>query len=217
MVSNAIPESPEAEGAGDYSTAVPTVPELSLAAKVEGLLFVSSGAVQVANLANVLHVPAREIEAALHSLAESYRGRGIRLQRHDSRAQLTSAPELASHVERLLGLEATTHLTQAALEVLAIIAYQQPVTRPHIDSIRGVNSESVLGTLLRHGLIEEAGRSDGPGRPILYRTTPEFLRHFGLNSLSELPPLGLPSIAPAAPEADSPESGEPPQEGSETG
>jgi segregation and condensation protein B len=172
---------------------------------LEGLLFVSTGAVQISHLASVLKVPLREAEAALNSLAESYRRRGIRLQRHDSRAQLTSAPELAEDVERLLGLESTTHLTQAGLEVLAIVAYQQPVTRPHIDSVRGVNSESVLGTLLRHGLIEEAGRSDGPGRPILYVTTPEFLRHFGLSSLNELPPLGLPPLGPEASEEPGPE------------
>jgi segregation and condensation protein B len=201
IVSDAISDAPRAEGAEDYSTAVPDVPELGLAAKVEGLLFVSSGAVQLSHLANVLQVHVREIEAALHSLAESYRGRGIRLQRHDSRAQLTSAPELSQQVERFLGLEATTHLTQAALEVLAIVAYQQPVTRPHIDAVRGVNSESVLGTLLRHSLIDESGRSDGPGRPILYVTTPEFLRHFGLNSLGELPPLILPPVGPPSPEA----------------
>jgi segregation and condensation protein B len=73
--------------------------------------------------------------------------------------------------------------------VLAIIAYQQPVTRPHIDSIRGVNSDSVLRTLLRHGLIEDVGRSEGPGRPILYTTTSEFLQHFGINTLKELPQL----------------------------
>lgn len=217
MEPDSISEAPMAEGAGDYSMAVPALPELSLAAKVEGLLFVSSGAVQIAHLANVLHVHAREVEAALHSLAESYRGRGIRLQRHDSRVQLTSAPELAGEVERLLGLEATAHLTQAALEVLAIIAYQQPVTRPHIDSIRGVNSESVLGTLLRHSLIEEAGRSDGPGRPILYATTPEFLRHFGLNSLSELPPLGLPPFAPSGPGEGAPEAGDSTSAAGETG
>jgi segregation and condensation protein B len=200
VVSDAIPETPEPEGAGDYSTAVPAPADLSLEAKLEGLLFVSTGAVQISHLASVLKVPLREAEAALNSLAESYRRRGIRLQRHDSRAQLTSAPELAEDVERLLGLESTTHLTQAGLEVLAIVAYQQPVTRPHIDSVRGVNSESVLGTLLRHGLIEEAGRSDGPGRPILYVTTPEFLRHFGLSSLNELPPLGLPPLGPEASE-----------------
>jgi len=80
-------------------------------------------------------------------------------------------------------------LSRAAVEVLAIIGYKQPVTRPAIDSIRGVNSDASLKTLLRHGLIEEIGRSAGPGRPILYGTSPEFLQHFGLNSLDELPPL----------------------------
>jgi segregation and condensation protein B len=98
---------------------------------------------------------------------------------------------LADDVERFLHIERTSKLTQAALEVLAIVAYQQPVTRPQIDSVRGVNSDSVLRTLLRHGLIEDAGRSEGPGRPFLYRTTSEFLQHFGLNALKELPQIDL--------------------------
>jgi segregation and condensation protein B len=164
---------------------------LSLQARIEGLLFASAGAVGVDQLVAVLGESARAIEKALEVLAEECRVRGVRVLRHDSRVQLTTAPELAAEVERLLGLQTTTHLSNAAVEVLAIIAYQQPITRPQIDSIRGVNSDSVLGTLLRHGLIAEAGRSDGPGRPILYVTTPEFLQHFGLASLNELPPLGL--------------------------
>jgi segregation and condensation protein B len=102
---------------------------------------------------------------------------------------LTTAPQLAELIERFLGLEATTHLSRAALETLAIIAYQQPVTRPQIDSIRGVNSDSMMKSLLNKGLILESGRADGPGRPILYSTTPEFLQHFGLNSILEMPPL----------------------------
>jgi segregation and condensation protein B len=102
---------------------------------------------------------------------------------------LTTAPELAQDIERFLNLETTSRLTQAATEVLAIIAYEQPVTRPQIDSVRGVNSDSPLRTLLRHGLIEEAGRLSGPGRPILYQTTSEFLQYFGLNTLEEMPPL----------------------------
>ena len=80
---------------------------------------------------------------------------------------------------------------RAALETLAIIAYQQPVTRPSVDSVRGVNSDGVIKSLLSKGLLQEVGRSEGPGRPILYGTTPEFLQHFGLNSLTELPPLDL--------------------------
>ncbi len=103
--------------------------------------------------------------------------------------QLTTAPELAELIERFLGLEATSHLSRAALETLAIIAYQQPVTRPQIDSIRGVNSDGMMKSLLSKGLILESGRSDGPGRPFLYSTTPEFLQHFGLNSILELPSL----------------------------
>ncbi len=149
---------------------------------------------RVDQLAAALGKSVREVETALETLGEACRQRGIRLQRHGAQVQLTTAPEVAADVEKLLGLESTSHLTQAALEVLAIIAYQQPVTRPQIDAVRGVNSDSALRTLLRHGLIDEAGRSEGPGRPILYVTTPEFLQHFGLASLRELPPLGLPAV-----------------------
>jgi len=90
-------------------------------------------------------------------------------------------------------LEAITHLSRAALETLAIIAYQQPTTRPQIDSIRGVNSDSMLRSLLSKGLIVESGRTEGPGRPILFSTAPEFLQHFGLGSISDLPPLSIAS------------------------
>ena len=88
-----------------------------------------------------------------------------------------------------VNLEATTKLSRAALEALAIVAYKQPVTRPAIDAIRGVNSDGVIRSLLNKGLLEEAGRAETPGRPILYQTTLDFLCHFGLSSLDELPPL----------------------------
>ena len=104
---------------------------------------------------------------------------------------MTSAPEAVEAIETFLGLEATSRLSSAALEALAIIAYQQSVTRPQVDAIRGVNSDSVIKNLLHKGLIQEVGRAEGPGRPILYSTTPEFLGHFGLTSLGELPPLNL--------------------------
>lgn len=126
---------------------------------------------------------------ALLNLERSLERRGIRLQKHGAAYQLTSAPSVAGDIERLLQLEETSSISRAALEALAIIAYQQPVTRPHIDSIRGVNSDSVLRTLLRHGLIEESGRSMSPGRPILYSTTSEFLQYFGLAAITDLPPL----------------------------
>jgi segregation and condensation protein B len=134
-------------------------------------------------------VPAERIDRTLADLAADLAQRGIRLQRHAGRVQFTTAPEHARDVEAFLQLEATARLSRAALEVLAIIAYRQPVTKPYVDSLRGVDSESSLTTLLRHGLIEESGRSEGPGRPILYTTTPDFLRHFGLQELGQLPPL----------------------------
>ncbi|HEY44348.1 MAG TPA: SMC-Scp complex subunit ScpB [Anaerolineae bacterium] len=162
---------------------------ISLEARVEALLYVSPSPATIGNLANALGVSNQRVKQALENLAVEYQQRGIRLQFHQSEVQLTTAPELAPDIERFLKLESVTRLTRAALEVLAIIAYQQPVTRPQIDSIRGVNSDSVLRTLLRHGLIEDAGRSDGPGRPILYTTTSEFLQHFGLSTLHELPQL----------------------------
>jgi segregation and condensation protein B len=166
--------------------------ELPLSVKLEALLFVAPEPVTAAQLAAALDVAPSVIERGLHELDASLVNRGLRLQRNAGRFQLTTSPELAELIERFLGLEATTHLSRAALETLAIIAYQQPVTRPQIDAIRGVNSDSMMKSLLSKGLILESGRADGPGRPILYSTTPEFLQHFGLNSILEMPPLAKP-------------------------
>jgi segregation and condensation protein B len=166
--------------------------EPTLAVKLEALLFVAPEPVAPAQLAAALDVTNSVVERGLKELEEALQSRGLRLQRHGGRVQLTSAPELAELVERFLGLEAVSHLSRAALETLAIIAYQQPVTRPQIDAVRGVNSDGMMKSLLGKGLIMESGRADGPGRPILYSTTPEFLQHFGINSILELPPLTLP-------------------------
>ncbi|MBG7609769.1 MAG: SMC-Scp complex subunit ScpB, partial [Anaerolineae bacterium] len=158
----------------------PSEIQLSLEAQIEALIFVASDATPINQLANVLNVTSRSIEKALESLDKTYAGRGLCLQYDHGRVRLTTTPETASIVEDFLGLEATGHLSRAALETLAIVAYQQPITRPYIDVVRGVNSDSVLKTLLFKGLIQETGRAEGPGRPILYSTTPEFLSHFGL-------------------------------------
>ena len=166
--------------------------ELPLSVKLEAMLFVAAEPATIAQLATVLDVAPSVIERGLNELDASLATRGLRLQRHAGRVQLTTAPQLAELIEHFLGLESTTHLSRAALETLAIIAYQQPVTRPQIDSIRGVNSDSMLKSLLNKGLILESGRADGPGRPILYSSTPEFLQHFGLNSILEMPPLARP-------------------------
>ncbi len=116
---------------------------------------------------------------------------GLRLQKIKNQYQLITAPEFAETIEKFLGLEVTSRLTQAALEVLAIVAYKQPATRPEIESIRGVNSDGVVKSLLYKGLIEELGRSEAIGRPILYGVTNEFFQHFGLESLEQLPPVDL--------------------------
>jgi segregation and condensation protein B len=179
------------------------IKDIPLYGIVEALLFVAPGAVGISQLATALNVSNRTIEKALTELEHLYQTRGIRLQQHGGRVQLTSAPEAAEAIETFLGLEATSRLSSAALEALAIIAYQQPVTRPQVDSIRGVNSDGVMKNLLHKGLIQEVGRAEGPGRPILYRTTPEFLGHFGLTSLEELPPLNLEGLTRKA-ERESP-------------
>ena len=167
--------------------------ELSLASKIEAMLFVSAEPVPVSQIAQALDVSASVVERGLKELDDLLRTRGLRLQRNAGRVQLTTAAELAGLVETFLGLEAITHLSRAALETLAIIAYQQPATRPQVDSLRGVNSDAMMKSLLSKGLILESGRAEGPGRPILYSTTPEFLQHFGLNSIVELPSLAVPS------------------------
>jgi segregation and condensation protein B len=163
--------------------------ELNAAAQVECLLFVADEPISVGRLAEALEISEGEVEQVLEALEACYVGRGLQLQRINTRVQLITAPEAAPVVERFLGLEARVRLSTAALEALAIIAYEQPITRPEIEAIRGVGSDSVLRTLLRAGLIEEVGRAPTVGRPILYGTTFEFLQHFGLSSLEELPPL----------------------------
>jgi len=166
---------------------------LDLNARIEALLFVSPELISIPQIANALDSSAREVEKSLEELDRLFVNRGIRLQRVSRSVQLITAPEISADVQRFLDLEETSRLSRAALEVLAIVAYQEPVTRPQIDAVRGVNSDSVMRTLLRHGLVDEVGRTDGPGRPFIYATTSDFLNHFGLISIEELPPLNLES------------------------
>ena len=179
--------------------------DLSLEALVESLLFVADGPTPVAQLAEALEVTPRAVETALNALSETYASgqRGLSLQRSRDKVQLTTASAAGAKVERFLGLAAAQPLSRAALEALAIIAYQQPVTRPQIEAVRGVNSDSVLKNLLSKGLIEEVGRTEGPGRPVLYATTPEFLQYFGLASLASLPALNLETPVFPQPQAES--------------
>jgi segregation and condensation protein B len=164
---------------------------LPLNALLESILFVAADPVPVPVLATVLAVDAGAVEDALKTLGEEYWKRGLQILRMGDRVHITTSPRAAAVVERFLGIEHTIGLSRAALETLAILAYKQPLTRPQIDAVRGVNSESVLENLIAKDLVEETGRTDGPGRPILYGTTEAFLRHFGLGSVAELPTLEL--------------------------
>ena len=173
---------------------------LPVTALVESLLFVSSEPAPISRLAEALDVSVEQIEDALAELREASQNgaaRGMRIQRRGEKVQLTTRPESAPYVEKFLGLALTSRLSKPGLETLAIIAYQQPVTRPEIEMVRGVNCDGVIQTLLSKGLIEEVGRLETAGRPIQYGTTFAFLQHFGLRGLDELPPLktGEPAAA----------------------
>ena len=158
---------------------------------LEALLFVSDEPVASIVLAQALEVERREADELCEELSRGYeeRAAGIVLRNVAGGWRLTTGPDSAPVVERYVLASRHTRLTKAALETLSIIAYKQPVTRHQIASIRGVNSDGVLRALLDRGLVAEVGREEGPGRPMLYGTTPEFLERLGLPSLASLPPL----------------------------
>jgi segregation and condensation protein B len=174
-------------------------PTLPLTALLESILFVAPEPVSIATLATSLDATAEQVQTAVKELAESYKGRGLQVLRVGNRLHLTSSSLSAKAVEKYLGMDHTTGLSRAALETLAIVSYRQPLTRPQVDAIRGVNSDSVIDSLIAKGLVEETGRTEGPGRPILYGTTPAFMHHFGLGSMEELPPLQLEEPAAETP------------------
>jgi segregation and condensation protein B len=158
-------------------------------AVVEALLYASGKAATVEHLAEAAELEPAEVEEALTAIeaACAASGRGIRLDRVAGGVRLVSRPEFDYPVRRLLGLEGKTKLSMAALETLAIVAYRQPVTAPEVMELRSVNSASSIRTLLDRKLITTAGRKEVVGTPFLYKTTKEFLVHFGLNDLTALP------------------------------
>ena len=160
-------------------------------AALEAILFAAGEPVGVERLCLGLETDRPTLDAVAQRLMDqySYERRGLRLLRLDASYQLCSAPEYAGYVRKTLESRKPARLSQPALEVLAIIAYYQPVTRAYVDQVRGVDSSYTVGLLLERELIEESGRLAVPGRPILYRTTKTFLRSFGLSSLEELPEL----------------------------
>ena len=162
-----------------------------LESAVEGILFAAGEPVDIKRMCTALDVDREALEQVLQGLADyyAYERRGIRLLRMEDSWQLCSAPDYADVIRRAFEIRKPAKLSQPALEVLTIIAYYQPTTKAYVEQVRGVDSAYTVGLLLERGLIEECGRLQVPGRPILYRTTQKFLRSFHLSSLEELPEI----------------------------
>jgi len=176
-----------------------------LSAAIEAILFSSNRPLKLRELQQATEADRTAVEAALEALRESLTHRGLMLQRHQDQVHLATRPEVAAYVRRALRPEVAGRLSPAAYETLAIVAYQQPVTRSRIEEIRGVNSDGVLANLELRDLVVEVGRGEGPGQPKLYGTTMRFLQMLGLESLDQLPtpsgdaskPLGVVQAPPA--------------------
>lgn len=163
-----------------------------LTATIEAILFAAGDSVHILKIAEVLGEEKQTVESLLAVMKEKYEEdeeRGVRLLILDDKAQLCSKPAYGEKVLAVLEQRKSPSLSPSALEVLSVVAYRQPVTRGVIEQIRGVDSAYTLTNLLEKGILEESGRLDVPGRPILYRTSEAFLRIFGLSSLRDLPPL----------------------------
>ncbi|MBC8346323.1 MAG: SMC-Scp complex subunit ScpB [Candidatus Marinimicrobia bacterium] len=158
---------------------------------IEALLFASPEPLTQQKVNIIFENEPPNLEAVTHRLSQQYfdQGNAIEIQNIAGGFQLRTKPEYDNYVRRLLNKTGQLHLSQAALESLSIVAYKQPISRADIEAIRGVDCVGVLKTLLKKSLVKIKGRDEGPGRPLLYTTTDEFLGAFGLNRLSELPKL----------------------------
>ncbi len=188
-------------------------------AALEALLFASDAPLELARIGEVLELAPEEVRAGLDALRAACEApdRGLALVEVAGGYRLVTRPELAPVLVRLQRLRLRSRLSRAAIETLAIIAYRQPISRPEIEQLRGVSADAVVTALLERRLIRVVGRKAGPGRPILYGTTREFLEHFGLRDLGELPPFDVPAPAevaeePAAAEPAEPAEAPPPSE-----
>lgn len=186
---------------------------------IEAILFAAGERVEIGRLAQVLEVDQKDIIQATDTLADqlAYDRRGIRILRLENGYQMVSSGEMADYITKALETRKPPKLSSSQLETLTIIAYYQPATKAMVEQIRGADSSYSVAALLNKKLIEEAGRLNVPGRPIQYKTTPDFLRTFGLSSLEELPPIdkiafGEPIELPEEQQAQQPQQS--PQEGS---
>ena len=165
---------------------------------IEGILFAAGDSVKTAKLAVVLDKTVDEVTEAVEELKAEYDRdkRGFTIIEISDGYQISSRPDYYKYIREILGEQRNQPLSNAAMEALAIIAYKQPVTRGMIEKVRGVNSDGCVSRLYERGLIEEAGRLDAPGRPVLYKTTDTFLRCFGLRTPRDLPPIDFKNTMP---------------------
>ena len=181
---------------------MPTITDVGEA--IEAILFAAGYPVKYDKLSEVLGLSAKDVKLFCEHMATEYEksGRGILMLCLPETRQLTTKEQYMPYIREALGIKRGGNLSASSLEVLAIVAYNQPVTRAYVDAVRGVDSSYAVGSLLDKNLIEACGRLDAPGRPMLYVTTDKFLRVFGLNSLSELPETEALSIAAAQADAN---------------
>ncbi len=165
--------------------------EINISAAVEAILFSSGDSVEKSRIAQALEITEQQVDEIVNSLIDDYNSlnRGITILKLDSAYQMIAVKAYAPQIRTVMDLRRNTPLSQAALEVLAVVAYNQPVTKAFVEQVRGVDCSGVIGSLTTKGLIEEKGRLELPGRPLLYGTTEHFLRCFNVSSLDELPPL----------------------------
>ena len=168
---------------------------------IEAILFAAGHPISYDKLADVLNKTPVQVRKIVREYAEEYNSidspvpRGVMLLTFDDSCQLCTMEQYGQYIREALGIRRGGNLSASSIEVLAIVAYNEPVTRAYIDTVRGVDSNYSVNTLCEKHLIEPCGRLDAPGRPMLYRTTEDFLRVFGLNSLDELPEIALPMKA----------------------
>lgn len=165
--------------------------ELNIKAAIEAILFANGSSVETKRIAQALEITEKQAEEHISALIDDYNSanRGITIIKLDDAYQMVSCKEYAPQIRTVMDLRRNTPLSQAALEVLAVVAYNQPVTKAFVEQVRGVDCSGVIGSLTAKGLVEEKGRLELPGRPLLYGTTENFLRCFNINSIEELPPL----------------------------
>lgn len=165
--------------------------EINISAAIEAILFSSGDSVEKSRIAGALGIEEGLVDETVEKLIEDYDAaqRGITILKLNSAYQMVARKDYAPQIRTVMDLRRNTPLSQAALEVLAVVAYNQPVTKAFVEQVRGVDCSGVIGSLTTKGLVEEKGRLELPGRPLLYGTTEHFLRCFNISSLDELPPL----------------------------